>query len=148
MCVSVSLAAFRHYCTDPDVSWGMEGAAHSCALFGGFAIGVHESIAANAKCQRVPCMLVLAVCLVITVDTACVVTVYTFTQTERWRERQIEGGRERERERCCEMTGLADASHLSIVRRSQVNQLLLELLAMFTRFQQRLIKRDFFTGQT
>ena len=120
----------------------MEGAAHSCALFGGFAIGVHESIAAKAKCQRVPYMLVLAVCLVITVDTACVVTVYTFTQTERCRER------ERERERCCEMTGLADASHLSVVSRSQVTQLLLELLAMLTRFQQRLIKRDFFTGQT
>jgi len=37
----------------------------SCALLGGFAIGAHDNIAANAKCQRV---LVLALCLVEAVE--------------------------------------------------------------------------------
>jgi len=35
MCVCVSaLAAFPHYCTDPDVIWGLVGSAPSCALLG------------------------------------------------------------------------------------------------------------------
>ena len=59
LCVCLSLSAFPHYCTDPDVSWGN-------ALLGGFLQSVHglhccDSIAPNAKCQRV---LVLAICLV------------------------------------------------------------------------------------
>jgi len=37
LCVRVSaclfLAAFPHYCTDPDVTWGMEGGAPSCAHY-------------------------------------------------------------------------------------------------------------------
>jgi len=34
VCVSVcvSLTAFPHYCTDPDVTWGMVGVPSSCAL--------------------------------------------------------------------------------------------------------------------
>jgi len=27
LCVCLSLAAFSHYCTDPDVTWGMIGGA-------------------------------------------------------------------------------------------------------------------------
>jgi len=39
VCVSVclSVAAFPHYCTDPDVTWGMVGVPSSYALLGGFA---------------------------------------------------------------------------------------------------------------
>jgi len=46
VCVSVclSLAAFPHYCTDPDVTWGMVGVPSSCALLGGFAIGARVSL--------------------------------------------------------------------------------------------------------
>jgi len=56
LCVCLSLAAFPHYCTDRDVTWGMIGGAiYSSALLGGFAIGARAS---NAKCQRV---LILAV---------------------------------------------------------------------------------------
>jgi len=41
VCLSVylALAAFPHYCMDPDVTWGMVGVPCSCALLGGFAIG-------------------------------------------------------------------------------------------------------------
>jgi len=40
LCVCVSLAAFPHYCTDPDVIWReWQGVPSSCALLGGFAIG-------------------------------------------------------------------------------------------------------------
>jgi len=50
VCLSVclpvcpSLAAFSHYCTDPDVTLGMVGVLSSCALLGGFAIGVRISL--------------------------------------------------------------------------------------------------------
>ena len=46
VCVSVCLsAAVRpHYCTDPDVTWGMVEATPSCALFGGFAIGARVAL--------------------------------------------------------------------------------------------------------
>ena len=37
--VCLSAAARPHYCTDPDVTWGVVEAAPSCALFDGFAIG-------------------------------------------------------------------------------------------------------------
>jgi len=53
--VCLSLAAFPHYCMDPDVTWGN---GSGCALV------VHccyDNIAPNAKCQPV---LVLALCLV------------------------------------------------------------------------------------
>ena len=36
-CVRMSLAAFPHYCTHPDVSLGMVGGAPSCAPVGEFA---------------------------------------------------------------------------------------------------------------
>ena len=41
VCVSVCLSAAvcLHYCTDPDVTWGVVEAAPSCALLGGLAIG-------------------------------------------------------------------------------------------------------------
>ena len=40
VCVRVCLSAAvrTHYCTDPDVTWGVVEAAPSCALLGGFAI--------------------------------------------------------------------------------------------------------------
>jgi len=65
VCVSVCLwlAAFPHYCTDPDVTREMVGVPPSCALLGGFAIGARVTLqwqhSANAKCQLV---LVLALC--------------------------------------------------------------------------------------
>jgi len=46
VCVSVclSLTAFPHYCTDPDVTGGNgRGAPSSCALLGGFAVGARVS---------------------------------------------------------------------------------------------------------
>ena len=45
VCLSacLSLAAFPHYCTDPDVSWGVVGVPSSSAL-GGFAM-VHGFVA-------------------------------------------------------------------------------------------------------
>jgi len=39
LCACLSLTAFPHYCTDPDVTCGMVGVPPSCALLGGFAIG-------------------------------------------------------------------------------------------------------------
>ena len=42
--VCLSLPAFSHHCTDPDVTWGMVGVPHSCALLGGFAIGARISL--------------------------------------------------------------------------------------------------------
>jgi len=49
VCVSVclSLAAFPHYCMDPDVTWGNGKGCPlycSCALFDGFAIGARVSL--------------------------------------------------------------------------------------------------------
>jgi len=46
VCVSVclSIAAFQHYCMDPDVSWGIVGVPPSCALLGGFAISARVSL--------------------------------------------------------------------------------------------------------
>jgi len=65
----LSLAAFPHYCTDPDVTWkncmGCPLVVHYWAalqLVHGFRC--YDNIAPNAKCQRV---FVLALCLVITI---------------------------------------------------------------------------------
>jgi len=44
LCVCVSLAAFPHYCMDPDVSWGIVGVPFSCAVFGGSGIGARVSL--------------------------------------------------------------------------------------------------------
>ena len=44
LCVCLSLAAFPHYCTDPDVTWGNgRDVPSNCALLGGFAIGARVS---------------------------------------------------------------------------------------------------------
>jgi len=42
--VCLSVAAFPHYCADPDVSWGVVGVPSSCALLGGFAIDALVSL--------------------------------------------------------------------------------------------------------
>ena len=69
LCVCLSFAAFPHYCTDPDVSWGNDRVPSSCTPLGGLAIGArvrrYDNIAPNAKCQRV---LVLPLCLVLHLD--------------------------------------------------------------------------------
>jgi len=46
VCLDLSLAAFPHYCTDPDVTWGMVGGAlySDGALSSGFAIGARFSL--------------------------------------------------------------------------------------------------------
>jgi len=41
LCVCLSLAAFSHYCTDPDVT---SENGRRCALLGGFAIGAWVSL--------------------------------------------------------------------------------------------------------
>ena len=45
LCVCLSAAACLQYCKDPDVTWGSGiGAAPSCALLGGFAIGARVAL--------------------------------------------------------------------------------------------------------
>jgi len=57
LCVCLSLAAFPHYCTDLDVTWGNVGVPSSCVLLGRFSIDArfrcNDNIAPNAKCQGV-----------------------------------------------------------------------------------------------
>jgi len=67
LCVCLSLAAFPHYCTDPDVSWGNGRGCplvvhHWADLQSVHGFRCYDNIAPNAKCQRV---LVLALCLFI-----------------------------------------------------------------------------------
>jgi len=67
MCVCLSLAAFPHYYTDPDVTWGMVRnvtlVVHYWAdLQSANGFRCYDNIAPKAKCQRV---LVLALCLVL-----------------------------------------------------------------------------------
>jgi len=65
--VCLSVTAFPHYCTDPDVSWGN---CRGCRLVVRYLVdlqSVHglrccDNIAPNAKCPRV---LVLTLCLVV-----------------------------------------------------------------------------------
>ena len=45
MSVCLSLAAFLHYCTDPDVTWGNGRGALELRTIGGFAIGAQVLIA-------------------------------------------------------------------------------------------------------
>jgi len=56
LCVSVSIclsvAAFPHYCTDPDVTWGMVGVSPSCVLLGEFAIGARVSLPWQHSAER------------------------------------------------------------------------------------------------
>jgi len=66
VCVCLSLAAFPHYCTDPDVPWGN---GRGCPVVVHYWADLHsvrgfrcyDNIALNTKCQWV---LVLAVCLI------------------------------------------------------------------------------------
>jgi len=65
LCVCL-LSAFPHYCTDPDVTWGMVGVPSSCVHYWADLQLVHRSscynnIVLNAKCQWT---FVLALCLV------------------------------------------------------------------------------------
>jgi len=68
--LSLSLATFPHYCTDPDVNWGN---GRGCPLVVHYWADLqlvhrfhcYDNIAPNAKCQRV---LVLALCLVKNID--------------------------------------------------------------------------------
>jgi len=66
LCVSLSLATFPHYCTHPDVTWGDGRRCPVVVYYWADLQSVHgfrcyDSIARNAKCQR---MLVLTLCLV------------------------------------------------------------------------------------
>jgi len=66
LCVCLSLAAFPHYCTHPDVTWRMVGGAfplvvHYWANFQSVhGFRCYNNVAPNAKCHRV---LVLALSL-------------------------------------------------------------------------------------
>jgi len=42
--VCLSLATFPHYCTDPNVTWGMLGVHSSRELLGGFEVGERASL--------------------------------------------------------------------------------------------------------
>jgi len=65
LCVCLSLATFPHYCTDPDVTWGMVGCPlvvqHWADLQLVHGFRYYDDIPPNAKCQR---GLVLALYLV------------------------------------------------------------------------------------
>jgi len=50
--VCLSLTTFPHYCTDPDVTWGMVGVLCSCALLGGFAVSARVSLLWQHKAER------------------------------------------------------------------------------------------------
>jgi len=62
----LSLAAFPHYSTDPDFTWGMVGVPPGCALLGNLQ-SVHGfrccDSSTNAKCQRVLCTRSMSGCL-------------------------------------------------------------------------------------
>ena len=67
LCVCLSIAAFPHYCMDPDVSWGNSRGCHVVAYYLADLYLVHgfrcyDSIVPTAKCQPV---LILALCLVL-----------------------------------------------------------------------------------
>ena len=64
LCVCLSLAAFPHYCTDPDVSWENVRGCHLVVHYWADLQSFHcyDNISPNAKRQRV---LVLALCLVV-----------------------------------------------------------------------------------
>ena len=47
-----SLTAFPHYCTDPNITWGMVGVPSSCALLGGFAICARISLLRQQSAER------------------------------------------------------------------------------------------------
>jgi len=55
VCLCLSLAAFPHYCTDPDVSWGNGRwcplVVHYWAVNG---FRCYDNIAPNARCRSMP----------------------------------------------------------------------------------------------
>ena len=70
--VCLSLTAFPHNCTDPDVNWENVRWCFVVVHYGADLQSVHgfhcyDNIVLNAKCQRV---LVLALCLVVIVFTS------------------------------------------------------------------------------
>jgi len=59
LCVCLSLAAFPHYCTDPDVTLGNGSGCPLVVHYWADLQSVHgfrcyDNVAPNAKCQRVP----------------------------------------------------------------------------------------------
>ena len=53
LCVSLSLATFPYYCTDPDVTWGNgKGVSPSCALSGRFAVAAWVSLLWQHSTER------------------------------------------------------------------------------------------------
>ena len=59
LCVCLSLGAFAHYCTDPDVTCGNGigmpstiGVPSSCTLWGRFAIGAQVSLLLQHSAER------------------------------------------------------------------------------------------------
>jgi len=44
LCVCLSVAAFPHYCTDLDVTWGNDRGTRGCAVLARFAIGAQVSL--------------------------------------------------------------------------------------------------------
>ena len=59
VCVCLSTAACQHYCTDPDVTWSeWYGMPPSCALLGGFAIGMRVALLwQHCKCVAEPAVI-------------------------------------------------------------------------------------------
>jgi len=60
LCVCLSATAFPHYCTDPDVTWGIVGVPSSCALLGEFAIGAR--VIALLRQHRAECEMSASAC--------------------------------------------------------------------------------------
>ena len=52
VCQCQYIAAFPHYCTGPDVTWGMVGVSPGCALLGWFAIGARVSLLWQHSAER------------------------------------------------------------------------------------------------
>ena len=50
--VCLSVATCPHYCTDPDVTWGVVGLARSCALLGGSCNRCTGFAATTTQCER------------------------------------------------------------------------------------------------
>jgi len=66
LCVCLSITAFPHYCTDPDVTWRNARERPLVVHYWADLQSLHgfhccDNMAPNAKCQRV---LMLALCLV------------------------------------------------------------------------------------
>jgi len=69
--VCLSVAAFPHYCTDPDITWGNGRGCHLVVHYWADLQSVHgfrgyDNIVPNAKCQRVLVLVPYPVAIVIT----------------------------------------------------------------------------------